>query len=308
MRQSVAVVAGMAITVAGVATAQGDSGPKFEAASERLAGPPVPGPPGGFGGPGTSDPGRVWYPRSTLRDLMLIAYDVAADQIVCPDWAVTERYAVAATISPGATKGQFKLMLQNLLAERFQLRLHHETRDLPVLELVVADGGPRMGKAEAVAPGDAGVEPPSVAPETLPVDRAGFPVVPPGLRQAGTFNNGIMRLTFRRTSVAELAQQLRTLVNLADGAGLTAPPARVVDHTGLSDLYDFTLEFAGSPFPPAASVPGVADAAAASEPGGSGPNLAGALERQLGLRLVRGTKAPFDVLVVDHALKTPVAN
>ena len=61
--------------------------------------------------------------------LLATTYGVAMDQISGPDWLTTELYSVAAKIPPNTTEDRFNLMLQNLLAERFHLTLHHVTKD-----------------------------------------------------------------------------------------------------------------------------------------------------------------------------------
>lgn len=108
-----------------------DSNVTFDAASVKPAGPFVPGEMGGMrGGPGTGDPGRITIPRATLSDLLARAYDVWLDQISGPAWLndrSADAYRIDATLPPNTTTEQFRLMLQNLLAERFHLRLHHET-------------------------------------------------------------------------------------------------------------------------------------------------------------------------------------
>jgi uncharacterized protein (TIGR03435 family) len=100
------------------------------------------------GGPGTDDPGRITYPRVFLMHLLTMAYGVPSDQFSGPEWLSTEQYSITARIPPNTTKGQFNLMLRNLLVERFHLALHHETRDFPAYELVVA----AVGRGRRVCP------------------------------------------------------------------------------------------------------------------------------------------------------------
>src|ERR1019366_4082456 len=152
-----------------------DSNVAFEAASVKPAGPFVPGEMGGIrGGPGTDDPGRITAPRATLSDLLARAYDVWLDQISGPAW-LNDRsaygYRIDATLPPNATTEQFRLMLQNLLAERFHLRLHHETKTRPGYELVVASGGPKLKERVPVT---------SAASGKPSVDGSGFLRLPPG--------------------------------------------------------------------------------------------------------------------------------
>ena len=104
-----------------------DSKITFEVASVKPAGPFVPGPQNDMrGGPGTEDPSRFTWPYTNLGGLLMQAYGVTVDQISGPAWLNSPAggatmYAVDATIPPNTTKDQFRLMLQNLLAERFQI-------------------------------------------------------------------------------------------------------------------------------------------------------------------------------------------
>lgn len=77
-----------------------------------------------------------------LRNLVAFAYRVENDQVTGPSWMNTEIYAVSANIPAAATEEQFHLMLRNLLAARFQMTLHHETKVMDGYDLVVAKGGP----------------------------------------------------------------------------------------------------------------------------------------------------------------------
>jgi uncharacterized protein (TIGR03435 family) len=108
--------------------------PAFEVASVKQAAPSN-GPVRSSmrGGPGTSDPGRITYTNVTLMSVLLRAYEVKSYQASGPDWLSSERYDIAAEIPPGATKEQFNLMLQRLLADRVHLALHHETKQIPGL-------------------------------------------------------------------------------------------------------------------------------------------------------------------------------
>src|ERR1017187_9270985 len=110
----------------------------FDAASIKPAVMPAPGRAmmaGPTGGPGTQDPGRVHFPFISLKALLLSAYDVKTYQIQGPAWLDTERFDVNATMPPETTREQFRAMLQNLLAERFKLTIHRETKELPMYSL-----------------------------------------------------------------------------------------------------------------------------------------------------------------------------
>src|ERR1700676_5202112 len=105
--------------------------PAFEVASVKPSGLPPQGPriEGRLqGGPGTADPGRITDSRATLQFLIREAYGVAFDQIQGPGWIAEEKYDIEAKVPPGATKDDLKLMLQNLVEERFKLAFHHITK------------------------------------------------------------------------------------------------------------------------------------------------------------------------------------
>jgi uncharacterized protein (TIGR03435 family) len=274
-----------------------DGRPAFEAASVKPAPPPVNGVDYSMrGGPGTDDPGQITYPRTWLGTLLTMAYGVHFDQIVGPDWIHTEAYSIVAKIPPNTTKDQFNLMLQNLLAERFHLTLHHETREFQVYSLLVAKGGPKM------KPSSPDADAPPASPDQHRLDSKGFPVLPPG-RAAVYMNRSGMVVSTHRQTVAEFAEWLAPMVNMSNGDGIVrgSPPApHVIDKTGLTGKYDFTLEFAGSAFP-ANSPEGISDNDS------PGPTLFVALEKHLGLKLEQG-KAGLDVLVIDHVDKVPTEN
>jgi Protein of unknown function (DUF3738) len=128
----------LALCIAGIFLAQGQTQPQttpaardeFEVAAIR---PFAPNPNGGYpmgvkGGPGTADPGRIIYTNLSLKDLLMLAYNVKEYQVNSPDWMEesSARFVIGATIHAGATQEQVNRMLQNLLADRFKLTLHRE--------------------------------------------------------------------------------------------------------------------------------------------------------------------------------------
>jgi uncharacterized protein (TIGR03435 family) len=80
----------------------------------------------------------------TLRQLMTYAYEVAGYQLSGPDWIDTEGYDVAAMAKGSLSATQFRLMLWSLLEDRFKLKTHRETKEVPAYWLVVAKGGPKL--------------------------------------------------------------------------------------------------------------------------------------------------------------------
>ena len=153
-----------------------DRYPAFAVASVKPAPPVVDGTDYSMhGGPGTDDPGQITYPHTWLARMLTVAYGVAFDQISgLPDWSATQAYSIVAKIPPNTTKDQFNLMLQNLLAERFHLTLHHETREFQVYTLLVAKGGPKV--KPSLPDVDAKTAPPG-SPDQFRLDSKGFPVL-----------------------------------------------------------------------------------------------------------------------------------
>src|SRR5262249_4322574 len=89
-------------------------------------------------------PGRL-SAIASVRLLMQNAYTLQPFQIVnAPEWAGSERYEIEAKAAGDPGRTQLFLMLQSLLEDRFQLKTHHETRDLPVYRLVATKGGPKL--------------------------------------------------------------------------------------------------------------------------------------------------------------------
>ena len=274
------------------------SGQTFEVASVKPSDPASQGRGGPQGGPGTADPGRIAYSRVTLQALIREAFGVNFDQIQGPGWIAEERYDIRATVPPGATKDDLKVMYQHLLEERFKLALHHITKDFPVYELTIAKGGSKLKENT-----DPDLQPSRPGDPRLPPDRDGFPQFPPGKAgMASELVNGLNRTSARGMALSSLLFQVGAQLGTITGQN-TYAPGRIVDNTGLTGKYDFKLEFAGGiGIGMALSLPASADA---SEP--SGPSLIEAMEKQLGLKLTK-TTGHLDVLVIDHAEKTPTEN
>jgi uncharacterized protein (TIGR03435 family) len=276
-----------------LASAQAVSSLTFEVASVKPS-PPVP-PTGGVyfgpprGGPGTPDPAQITWTYATMKALLLTAYDAKAYQISgAPSWMDTERYDIAVKVPDGATKAQVNAMWQNLLAERFGLALHHEPKEFSVEELVVAKDGPKFKETAW----DSATPLPPGPPQR---DRDGGLASPGQVNMISPRGNGATVHTVAKAQ--PISQLTATLSNQ-----LGHP---VVDKTGLTGKYDFTLDYYISGFayrPPPGPPPAASDNA--SDPG---PDLVTAVQQQLGLRLVAG-KATIDVLVIDKAEKTPTGN
>jgi uncharacterized protein (TIGR03435 family) len=283
------LVISLIASACGVGRAQStDARPTFDAASVKPA--PPPDGRGGrrvamTGGPGTDTPGRINFENIGLGAVIGKAYDVKYYQISGPGWFDSERFNIIATVPPGTTKEQFRLMLQNLLADRFKLALHKESREMSIYSLSVARNGPKLKKATPDPPAEENgpANDREYRPGPLVKDRDGYPILGPGTTVAMTGNR------------ARMANKGRMQVLLDMLAGQTGRP--VVDVTGLTEEYEFSLYWIPRP-------PGT-DPSLAEDP--DGPDLFAALQQQLGLRL-ESKKGPIEVLVVDHAEKAPTAN
>lgn len=236
------------------------------------------------GGPGTPDPGQISYQGIGLFALIIRAFDVKNFQVASPPGGIgSGRYDIVAKIPAGTTQDQFRVMLQNLLKERFHLTLHHETRTLPVYALVVGPNGPKLKKSppktEDVAPDGAIGRP----------DAEGFPVLPPGFSGVvGRPSSGHMLLAGQRAALSKLTPWLQN--------SLDHP---VIDETGLTGEYDFKLDFEWVT-PNAPPTPN-------GQPPDPAPSVFAVVEHDLGLKL-ESQKLPFDIMVIDRIDKEATAN
>jgi uncharacterized protein (TIGR03435 family) len=223
--------------------------------------------------------------------LLREAFRVEDDRIIgAPGWVKTNRYDVQAKVSPEDAPKLDKLKLEErrsmllpLLVERFNLKYHHETRELPTYSLVVAKGGPKL-KPSAIQ------DPP---PSPKPPDAG----APPRPDEAGGNNppRHMMRLMGRGHFEAEGGNTQMLARVLSQQLGRT-----VVDKTGLTGAYDYTLQWT----PDDASPPGPGGADGGpprneNQTDAAGPSLFTAVQEQLGLKL-QSEKGPADVIVIDH--------
>lgn len=250
---------------------------KFEVASLKLSGPQSIR--GSQGGPGTKDPTHYRFQSATLQDLVGIAWRVHYFQISSKAPLDKDRFDLIANVPEGATRDQFREMMQALLAERFQLEAHTESRDFPAYELVVAKGGPKMKESSAGGR----------TSDLKTGDNARFPTLPPGPGMTANYSSAdgfpVCRMRAQQQSAATLAEFLRVPGN-----------EPIIDKTGLIGRYDFTLEYALEP------PSGRTDSNAAPI-----DDVFNAVKEQLGLQLI-SKKLPFQVVVIDSFSKTPAGN
>ncbi len=219
----------------------------------------------------------------------MAAYDVKEYQIPTgPAWLDSERYDILAKVPPGSTKEQLAAMWQNLLAERFHLALHHESKEFQVEELVIAKGGSKLKETSVDPAAQLDSGPPKFNDKTGELGGPGYVT------------------TFMFTGQAHSVARAQTLSALTARLGnmLRHP---VLDKTGLTGQYDFSLDFRIDPQSLGLPPPGPGAPAPADNAADMGPDLATAVQQQLGLRLV-AAKAKLDVLVIDKVDKTPTEN
>ena len=242
-------------------------------------------------GAGYRPGGRLTATNASLMLLIQFAYAVhdsphwlplPASQVVGgPAWINSLRYDIQAEPGAGADPKQIWLMWQTLLADRFKLGLHRETRELPIYQLEVAKSGPKLPAAK-----EAGCV-------SFPLGTPPRPV--PGKVDCGyvsgpfSLYTGRLRIEGRKVHIADLARELASVL---DGP--------ILDETGFAGEFDLDLNF-------------TPDDALKGFPAGYGgptdpnfPNIFAALEQQLGLKLVPA-KGPVEVLVIDHA-ERPTTN
>jgi uncharacterized protein (TIGR03435 family) len=315
MRQGICCAGLLALTVWTVSAQTGEASPAFDVASVKAAAPMV----GNRlmvrmqGGPGSPDPGQINYTNVSLKNLLMVGYNVKGYQLSGPGWLDSERYDIVAKIPKGATKEQFQLMMQNLLAERFKLKLHRESKELPIYALVVAKNGLKMKESPkedpAATDGPGGPSASGAGPGPIKMRKDGMPQMPPGGRGGMMMmaNGGRMRLQASRQPVGQICEML--------GNQLGRP---VVDQTGLTANYDFALDYApdestrmpgmgAPPAPPSGDGGGAGVGGPAGGSDANGPSLLTALQEQLGLKL-ESKKGPIDLLVIDSLEKVPTEN
>jgi uncharacterized protein (TIGR03435 family) len=267
------------LVFAGGVRAQTDARPEFEVASIK------PSDPNARGVYVRSDPGgRFSVNNMTLKEMIVYAWRVQTYQVAGgPAWLDSAHFDVSAKAERTFQQGELATALQSLLADRFQLKIHKETKELPTYALVLArkDGklGPQLieSKEGSCKPHDPQKPPPP--PE---------PGKPPELSCGG------MRMSPRELYAAEVPIS-QLVPSLARFLGRT-----VVDKTGLTAKYDISLHWAlddvqlAQILPPDAPKPPPSDA--------GGPSIFTAVQEQLGLKL-ESQKGPVETIVIDRAEK-----
>jgi len=267
------------------------------------------------------DGARAEYTYMALKELITMAYKVKPYQITGPDWMATTRFDIVAKLPDGATKADAPKMLQALLEDRFKLVVRCDTKENPVLALVVAKGGPKMQESPApeaidestpLKPGEMSTEGPD-GPVRMTVGKDGSATVNMGVKGSMKYRMDpatmSMHLEATQLQMAGFADMLTQFSQASGGGG-----RQVVDMTDLKGYYQVSIDFslaellamaraAGMDIPavPGAGTPGVAE----SDPSGTSSIFAAV--QALGLKLEQ-RKAMTMQLVIDHVEKTPTEN
>ena len=234
-------------------------------------------------------PGGFDATNTPVRQLIQAAYNMQDDRVMGgPDWITSELYDIDAQSDEATTQKiqafaadqqdfVHRRQLQTLLADRFKLIVHRETKELPVYTLLLAEGGPKLQEATPGNTYSNGVKGPN-----------GLPVGP------GQIVGGLSPLNEPTILVAQAVPMTSVAQKLSWQLDHT-----VFDMTGLKGNYDFTLRW----MPDARLAKRGSDSPA---PLPSDLSIAKAIEQQLGLKLEL-QKAPIQVLVIDH-IETPTTN
>ena len=276
-----------------------------------------------------TDAARVDIGFVSLNDLICAAYKVKAYQVSGPDWMGGmggQRFDVLAKMPEGATKEQVPEMLQALLAERFKLAIHHDTKERSVYALVVGKGGPKLKESPPDPPAPAVAEKPEAAPgdpgaEAAPAKDASPQVKfqrnsdgssgtatvhgPDGNAKMSFGPNG-MHMEMEKMTMAKLAETLTPFVDRP-----------VVDMTELKGNFQVALDLAMEDLKNVARKFGAAVPGAAPSSGDAGSLPSDAVSdptgsvftsvMQLGLKL-EPRKTPLDLIVIEHIEKMPTEN
>jgi uncharacterized protein (TIGR03435 family) len=286
MKMRLYLLLGLAITTLGLAShpaAQSAAKPRFEVASVK----PSATDPLAFPRSSPPTPGRFTMLDVPLSLLVQRAYGPLVDfQIVGgPDWLRSRRFDIQAKAENAAADMDAMLpMLKTLLEERFQLKVHTETREMPIYALVLARDDGRLGANITPSTADCS-NPQPVTADIAALLQAGR--VPCAIMPAPTRVAGSMTLRANGASMAALARFM---------TGTTRRMVR--DRTGLTGLYDWEMTYDRGVTPPPAQQPGSNAPPAPST--SENPVLTTAIQEQLGLKL-ESTRGPVEVLVIDSA-------
>jgi uncharacterized protein (TIGR03435 family) len=311
------------LLLTGVAWAQAPAaGPVFEVATIKVAEPPnIAKMSAGKLRIGMKiEAGRVDAGFMSLADLIQAAYKVKSYQVSGPDWMNSQRFDVLAKMPEGSTKEQVPDMLKALLAERFKLVVHKESKEHSMYALIVGKGGLKLKESlpDAVVAADAPPPPPAAGTTSITTntgtmsikqngDGRGATITTPGegVVKTSMGADGNMHLEMSKMDMPKFAETVSRFVDRP-----------VIDETGLKGNYQVVLDLsmadmmrvarmAGAAIPagPVSAGGGAADAA--SDPGGGGSVFTAV--QTMGLKL-EPRKETIETFIVDHLEKMPTDN
>jgi uncharacterized protein (TIGR03435 family) len=234
-------------------------------------------------------PGNVFTPTGGLfsaSNFPLATYIAFAYRIMgsqqesllsqLPAWAATDGFDIQARAEGNPTKDEMRLMMRALLADRFKLAMHTETRQVQVFVLTLPKTGKPTPRFQPHPEGSSC----STVPGQRDDDVEGeFPAICGGLLGMNPNAPGLSHAGARNVSIGFIANLIAAMGRL---------DRQVIDRTGLSGNFDFALEWAPEPDDPRAP-----------RPDDLGPPFVQAVKEQLGLKL-ESQKGPADVLVLDY--------
>jgi uncharacterized protein (TIGR03435 family) len=284
-RRGVAAIAAVALSLTYViATAQ--TRPQFDIADVHVsAESPRAIPPASMMRGGGIRAGMYQIQNATMAELIMTAYGIDSDKVIGgPSWLELDRFDVFAKASASTSADTARLMLQALLADRFKLTLHRDSRPLAGFVLTVEKGeAPELKRA--AGSGSTGCRWTPQYTNTELAARRQTAI------QAGQANPSVLQsflFTCQNMSMMAFAETMRSMPDAKLGT--------VGDRTGLSGEWDFNFRYTSQP-----------PAAAASETDGEKITIFDALRKQLGLKLEAG-KVPTPVIVVDSVNRKPTDN
>jgi uncharacterized protein (TIGR03435 family) len=239
--------------------------------------------------------GRFTANGATLRMLMNQAYNVRDFQISGgPGWMGSDRFDVDAKGPEGmpdrVPPEMLRPMLKAMIEDKFQLKYHNETKEMPVYVLTQLKDGHKM---KEVAPTDAPPPPPpgggGPSPVAVGVGPGGVAQrLPPGARMV---RMGRGQISANGAPMSLLIQQLSNQLGRP-----------VIDKTGLKGLYDIELQWTPEPGHGGGGFPTGGPDAPVAGADNSGPSIFTALQEKLGLKL-DSQKGPVEIMVIDSVSK-----
>lgn len=237
--------------------------------------------------------GRLRAVNISLATLMIVAYQIPGNRILgAPSWFDTEFFDIDATTSEGTGADENFDRIKSMLADRFKVAAHEETRNLPVYALVLDKPGKLGPELHASDANCSNWQKTDLSKPNAASDENSKPDDVNCGDASGATNN------IRARTVAHGVDMDKMLQVLAGPPSHPNVERPIMDQTGLTGKLDFVLEYR-SPYAAAANNGG------ANDPGAA-PSFETALREELGLKL-EPTTAPVDVLVIDH-VEEPTPN